>query len=230
MQSQAANMVFSLDASMYASALTEMFTQILELCQQYMPERVYTLVVGQDGVQPLNIARDEIQGKYHIFCRGNDINSNPQLRAQKAFMRVQTLLNPQTMQIGVVTPMNAFEILKNFLQADGELAWQAMLTPPQPPPPPPPPVQIMMDNLTDAEQSQVLQRNGIEPDPLGRSVRRRVEMNEKLNKVNMEEAKALTGMLKVKGDIDAKEKELEQKAEIGGREAFGGTNRRKKNE
>jgi len=229
MQSQAANMVFSLDAAMYAFSLTEMFTQILELCQQYMPERIYTLIVGQDGVQPLNISRDEIQGKYHIYCRGNDINSNPQLRAQKAFMRVQTLLNPQTMQIGVVTPMNAFEILKNFLQADGEIMWQSMITPPQPPPPPPPPVQIDMENLTDAEQSQVLQRSGIEPDPLGRAVKRRIELNESLNSVKMEEAKALTGMLKVKGDIDAKEKELEQQAEIGGRESFGGNTRRKKN-
>jgi hypothetical protein len=230
MQSQAANMVFSLDASMFANSLTEMFTQILELCQQYMPERIYTLVVGQDGVQPLNISRDEIQGKYHIYCRGNDINSNPQLRAQKTFARVQVLLNPQTMQIGVVTPMNAFEVLKNYLQSDGELAWQSMISPPQPPPPPPPPVQVSMEDLTDGEQAQVVERIGIIPDPKGRAVERRVDLNERLSKVNMEEAKTLTGMLKVKGDMDAKEKELELQAEIGGRESLGGSQRRSKSE
>jgi hypothetical protein len=179
MQSQAANMVFSLDAAMYADSLTEIFTQMLELCQQYMPERVYTLVVGTEGVQPLKISRDEIQGKYSVFCRGNDVNSNPQLRAQKSFARVQVLLNPTVMQMGVVTPMNAFNVLKHYLQSDGELAWQEMITPPQPQPPAPPDIKIGMQDLEDGEQAQVLTRIGIKPDMQGRALKSAAMIQEK---------------------------------------------------
>ena len=217
MQSQAANMVFSLDAAMYAQSLTEVFTQILELCQQYMPERIYTLVVGQDGVQPLNISRDEIQGKYHIYCRGNDINSNPQLRAQKAFARVQVLLNPQTMQIGVVTPMNAFEVLKNYLQSDGELAWQAMITPPQPPPPPAPPIKLAMDDLEDGEKAQVLQRMGIQPDIRGRQLKSQSITQEKSVEQESKKVDNLTKIVDAIGGLDESEE-----GEIGGSQELGG--------
>jgi len=217
MQSQAANMVFSLDAAMYAASLTEIFTQILELCQQYMPERVFALVVGQDGIQPLNITRDEIQGKYHIYCRGNDINSNPQLRAQKSFARVQVLLNPQTMQIGVVTPMNAFEILKNYLQADGELAWQAMITPPQPPPMPAPPIKLAMQDLEDGEKAQVLQRMGIQPDVRGRQLKSQATVQEKSVEQESVKVDNLKKIVDAIGGLDEGEE-----SEIGGSQELGG--------
>jgi hypothetical protein len=214
MQSQAANMVFSLDASMYASSLAEIFNQILELCQQYMPDRIYTLVVGQEGVQPLHVSRDEIQGKYHIFCRGNDINSNPQLRAQKALSRVQVLLNPITMQMGVVNPMNAYNILKHYLQSDGELAWKEMITSPQPPQPPPPPVKIGMQDLEDGEQAQVLQKVGIQPDIESRRLKSDAIVQEKTNE---QEAQKIENIVKM---VDAAAS-LDQGEDIGGSEEVG---------
>jgi hypothetical protein len=215
MQSQAANMVFSLDASMYANSLTEIFTQILELCQQYMPERIFTLIVGQEGIQPLNISRDEIQGKYHIACRGNDINSNPQLRAQKAFARVQVLLNPQLAMTGVVNPMNVFNILKNYLQSDGELMWQTMITPPQPPPPQPLPVKVDMDNLEDGEKAQVLARMGIKPDMMGRQLKSGAMMQEKAMEQESMKVDNLSKIVDAIGGLD------EEGSEIGGSQDIG---------
>jgi hypothetical protein len=214
MQSQAANMVFSLDASMFANSLTEIFTQILELCQQYMPERIFTLIVGQEGIQPLNIARDEIQGKYHIFCRGNDINSNPQLRAQKSMARVQVLLNPQLAMTGVVTPMNVFNILKNYLQSDGELAWQAMITPPQPPQPQPLPVKVDMDNLQDGEQAQVLARMGIKPDIQGRQLKSQAIIQEKGMEQETQKVNNLSKIVDAIGGLD------EEGSQIGGSQSL----------
>jgi hypothetical protein len=215
MQSQAANMVFSLDASMFANSLTEIFTQILELCQQYMPERIFTLIVGQEGVQPLNISRDEIQGKYHIACRGNDINSNPQLRAQKAFARVQVLLNPQLAMTGVVNPMNVFNILKNYLQSDGELMWQTMITPPQPPPPQPLPVKVDMDNLEDGEKAQVLARMGIKPDMMGRQLKSQATLQEKSMEQESAKVDNLSKIVDAIGGLD------EEGSEIGGTQDIG---------
>jgi len=183
MQAQNANQVFSLDATMWTASLSELFTQMLELCQQYMPERVFALVTGQDDLEPIHMTRDEIQGKYHIVCRGNDTNTNPYVKAQKSQMRVQLLLNEITLNTGVVTPPNIYNILKNYLQDDGAIAWKQMISMPQPPQPPqPPPAATLIKpdykDLTDAEQAQVLQSAGIKPDPVGRAMERQEMMRE----------------------------------------------------
>jgi len=175
MHQQSASQVFSLDATLFTNSLTEMFTQILELCQQYMPEEVFALLSGSEGVEPLHMTRDEIQGKYHLVCRGNDQNTNPTLKAQKAVARLQMLLNPIVMQTGVVNPMNVYNILKRYLQDDGEMAWQELISQPTPPPPPPVDVKVKMDDLTEPEQDQVVQRLGIEPDPQGRILNAEME-------------------------------------------------------
>jgi hypothetical protein len=200
---------------MFANSLGELFTQILEFCQQYMPERIFTLVIGENGIQPLNISREEIQGKFHIFCRGNDINSNPQLRAQKALARVQVLLSPVPLQTGVVNPVNVFNILKNYLQSDNELAWQAMITPPQPPPPPIPPVKMGMEDLEDGEKAQVLQRMGIKPDMQGRALKSEAMLQEKASE---QESTKVDNLVKI---VDAVAS-LEDEEEIGGSQEIGG--------
>ncbi len=183
MQQQSANTVFSLDVSIFTAALTELFTQILELCQQYMPERVYALISGENGVEPIHLTRDEIQGKYTILVRGNDINSNPVLRAQKALARAQLLLSEVPLKMGIVTPFNAYNILKRYLQDDGELAWKELITQPQQQPPPPAPAVSIIkpdfDSLTDAEQAELLTQIGLKPDITGRALKSRAITEDK---------------------------------------------------
>jgi len=197
MQAQSANMVFSLDASMFANSIAEIFTHMLDLCQQYMPERVFAMVVGTDGMAALNISRDEIQGKYHIICRGNDITSNPQLRLQKALSRIQVLLSPAVMQSGVVTPPNIYNIMKYYLQYDSEMAWREMISMPPPPPPPipAPETKVEFEELTDMEQAQILQSRGLQPDVTGRRLRSKAIIQEK--------------------DVDQKSKQVDNLVKIG---------------
>jgi hypothetical protein len=183
MQAQNANQVFSLDASMWTMSLSEVFTQMLELCQQYMPERVFALVTGQDDLEPIHMTRDEIQGKYNIVCRGNDTNTNPYVKAQKSQMRVQLLINELMLQTGVITPPNIYNIIKRYLQDDGEIAWKELISMPQPPqqPQPPPAATLIKpnyDDLTDAEQAQVLVSAGVQPDAIGRAMERQEMMRE----------------------------------------------------
>lgn len=183
MQAQAANTVFGLDVVLFTSALSELFTQILELCQQYMPERVFALVSGENGVEPLHLTRDEIQGKYDIIARGNDTNSNPMLKAQKSLSRVQVLLNPVTLQSGVVNQQNIYNILKRYLQDDGEIGWKELISMPQPQAPQPPPPATLIkpgfEDLTDAEQAQVLASAGVRPDMQGRALKSQAIIQEK---------------------------------------------------
>ena len=214
MQSQAANTVFSLDAAIFAEAMGDLFTHILDLCQQYMPEKIFAQVVGTDGITPLHMTRDKIQGKFHTFCRGNDITSNPQLRIQKAMSRIQILLNPETVQLGVVTPENAYNVLKYYLQYDGELAWKEMISMPKPPQPPPPApdTKITFGDLTDGEQAQILASRGVKPDIKGRSMKSKAITDDKTADRRTEEIKSLTDIAKLFGDKkDAKEKSKSKK-------------------
>lgn len=183
MQAQQANQVFSLDASLFTHSMSQMFAMILEFCQQYMPERIFTLITGENGVEPLHLTRDEIQGKYHIICRANDINSNPGLRAAKSLARVQLLLSPVPLQLGIVNPGNAFNVLKQYLQDDGVMGWQELISMPQPQPPQLPPAAAVIkpnfDKLTDAEQAQVLSSAGVRPDVQGRALKSSAIIEEK---------------------------------------------------
>ena len=181
MQAQNANQVFSLDVVVWTNSLSELFTQSLELCQQYMPERVFALISGQNDLEPLHLTRDEIQGKYNIVCRGNDTNTNPYVKAQKSQMRVQLLINPLMLQTGVITPPNIYNILKRYLQDDGEIAWKELISMPQPPPQTPPQSMIQpdYDEMTDMEKAQVLSQSNIQPDVQGRGMRKMEELDDK---------------------------------------------------
>ena len=218
MQAQNANQVFSLDASMWTASLSELFTQMLELCQQYMPERVFALVVGQDDLEPIHMTRDEIQGKYSIVCRGNDTNTNPYVKAQKSQMRVQLLINELMLQTGVVTPPNIYNILKNYLQDDGAIAWKQMISMPQPPQPPqPPPAATLIKpdykDLTDGEQAQVLQSAGIVPDIEGRKMERMEMRNEEISEDDMNQHQKKVDIAKLLVELkNAQTKEKQAKS------------------
>jgi len=207
MQSQSASIVFSLDATLFANALSELYSQILELCQQYMPERVYALVVGERGIEPIHMTRDEIQGKYTLVARGNDITSNPQLRIQEALSDIQVLLSPVPLQSGIVQPSNVYNILKRYLQSKNELSWQSLISPPAPPKPPvAPEVKIKFDELTDAEQAQVLQSRNVKPDVSGRALKSDAITQEKhieQGKTKLEGYKVLADIVDQVGAVNA---------------------------
>jgi hypothetical protein len=217
MQAQAANIVFYFDSTIFANALSEIYSQILELCQQYMPERVFALVVGEEGVEPINMSRDEIQGKYTMVARGNDVTSNPQLRIQDAMTDVQILLSSIPLQTGVVNPMNVFQILKRYLQSKGELAWQALISQPQQQPPPvAPEVRINFDDLTDGEQAQVLSSRNVKPDVQGRALKSSAMIQEKQaeqEKTTAEVAKTYSEVFSNIGGDDEEEKDAKARGE-----------------
>ena len=182
MQAQAAGQVFSLDASLFTDSLTEIFIFMLELCQQYMPERIFALVTGGEDVVPLNMTRDEIQGKYQVVARANDINSNPNVKLQKAYDRVELLINPMLMRMGIVTPINVYNILKRYMQDTGEVGWKDLISIPTPQPPNSPDVKIPFDELAEGEQAQILMKHGIKPDFFGRHLEKQMEITNEENK------------------------------------------------
>ena len=183
-QQQSMNSIFSLDADMHRDCFAELFTWVYDLWSQYGDDEVEFKYFGNDvGSQgeDIKLTKEEIQGKYKITIRGNDQNTNPQLRLQKAQAIMQASLNPIALQTGVITPVHLANAYKRFYQELDIPNWEELLNV-QPQPQQPSPAQMIppqFGDLTDAEQAQILAGSGIQPDVEGRALRKESEEEEK---------------------------------------------------
>ena len=183
-QVQGAQMTFSLDAMMFVDSVEELVNWIWDLWCQYGNDEEEFAYFGKDGWEKIRLSREEVKGRYKITIRGNDKNTNPQVRMQKAAMVLQDFENPQIaqalMQSGVMTPVNMYNALKMKYQLLEIPNWQELITMPQPKPqapPPPPPVKMNMLDLTPIEQAQVKQKFGIQPDMHGMMLKQQEDSN-----------------------------------------------------
>lgn len=162
---------FALDIRHHTESFSELLTQIFELWNQYGPDEYEFNYFGDTGNEPIKLTKEEIQGRYRISVRGNDQNTNPQVKLQKAQAILTGVTNPILIQTGVITPEQIAEGYKRYLQAldipNIERLTAAQIIP----------VDQVAQNakftgadLTDAEKAQVLERMGIKPDLMGRAL------------------------------------------------------------
>lgn len=181
LQTQNQQMAFSLDADMFRGQIEELFNWFWELWCQYGDDEYEFSYFGKEGWEKIKLSREEVQGKYKVTVRGNDQNTNPQVRLQKAQAILAGMENPLLLQMGVVTPQNVANALKLVYQELDIPNWQELVTFPQPAPqqpPPPPPVKMAMDDLTPLEQAQVKAKFGIQPDAQGMMLKQQENSNE----------------------------------------------------
>jgi hypothetical protein len=62
---------------------------------------------------------DKFSTDFDFELSGNSEESNKQLRLQSALQIYQITSNPMDMQLGIITPENRFEAIKNLLKAQG---------------------------------------------------------------------------------------------------------------
>lgn len=171
LQNQNMQQVFSLDADLLRMSMEELFNWVWNLWCQYGEDEYEFAYFGKEGYEPIKLSKEEVQGKYTITVRGNDDNTNPQNRIQKAQMIMGAMQNPAALQSGVITPMNLANAYKRMYMDLDIPNWEELVTAPQPSPPPPPEVRINAKDLTDAEMAQVLSKRGIQPDARGRMMK-----------------------------------------------------------
>jgi hypothetical protein len=179
LQVQNQQAVFSLDAALFITQIEELFNWIWDLWCQYGDDEYEFAYFGKEGWEKIRLSREEVQGKYKITVRGNDQNTNPQVRLQKAQAVLAGMENPLLAQMGVITPINVANALKLIYQELDIANWQELVTFPQPRPqipPPPPPVKMGMDDLTPQEQAQVKAKYGIQPDVQGMALKHQEEL------------------------------------------------------
>jgi len=191
LQNQNMQQVFSLDADLFRSAFQQLFNWIWELWCQYGDDEYEFAYFGQDGLENIKLTKEEIQGKYNIKVRGNDQNTNPQNKIQKAQAVFTTAQNEAALQMGVIKPHHLAAIYdymyksldipdhQKFHEDSQQLFQQFKQAQQQPPPPPPPPVKLDLEDMTDQEVAQVLQKYGIQPDTQGRSLKSKAKLQEK---------------------------------------------------
>lgn len=182
LQQQNMNTTFSMDSSVFIDTFSEIFSWIYELWCQYGKDEVEFAYFGTDNkAETIKLTREEIQG-YKIVVRGNDQNTNPQVRLQKAQAVLQGVLNPVALQTGVVTPAQIVEGYKEYYQQLGVDHWERFVNAqPQPMPQPgqgPQPINPKFSDLADGEQAQILAKHGINPDMEGRMLKKQVELHD----------------------------------------------------
>ena len=211
LQNQNMQQVFSLDADMFRGQFEELINWVYELWCQYGDDQYEFMYFGQSSNgERIKITKEELQGKYKIAIRGNDQNTNPQVRLQKAQQILMAAQNPVYLQTGVMNPMNLFNGLKRFYQELDVPNWEELVTPPQPPPPPNPNVKVNMDELTDAEAAQVLAKQGIQPDMQGRALKSQAIVQEKMSKQKLENIEALSMVSDMIGDGEKNQRRAEK--------------------
>lgn len=182
MQQQSANTVFTLDADQFRMQFSELFEYVWDLWCQYGNDEEEFNYFGENGWEKIRLTKEEIQGKYRFIIRGNDQNTNPNVKISKAQQIVTAITNPVLLQTGVVTPPQIIAGMKRFFQILDIEGWEQFINtqPPAPPQPPPPGAFIKpkFDDLTDAEQAQVLASVGVQPDAEGRMMEKQMEMQE----------------------------------------------------
>lgn len=197
LQQQNLGSIFSLDASMYIEQFSQLFTMVWELWNQYGDEDYEFLYFGDAAFpkgEKVRLTREEIQGKYTITVRGNDQNTNPNVKLQKAQQILMGVTNPLLLQTGVVTPMHIANGMKRFYQALDVANWQELMNEkPQPIQQEKEPLvkfSAKFEELEPVEQAQILSGIGIQPDVNGRMMDERIENAKKVAEVSSERASA----------------------------------------
>jgi len=220
-QMQQANMqqVFSLDADMLREAFAELFVWCWDLWSQYGDEQYEFLYFGQDSGKQgevIKLSREETQNKYTITVRGNDQNTNPQVKMERVQQILAATFNPMAVQSGVVSPIHMAQAIKRLYQTLDVPNYEELVSSPEQL------MQIMQgqqqareeqrlrdesdfikvraEDMTDGEIAQLLTKRGIKPDVQGRLLN---EQNRRQEKDVEQEAKGYELLTKV---LDSKTK------------------------
>jgi len=107
----------------FFNGLTEIWAQIHELNQRFLPERKKILVSGNidAGEDPYQTITDthEIEGRYQFDFKANVFNSSKVAMQQALGTLMTTYINEMTIQMGLIQPDGAYRLLRDFGKANG---------------------------------------------------------------------------------------------------------------
>lgn len=121
----------------YLKRLNRGFKKLLhgmfELVQEKMPDGLQFRLIGDDGNSYwANVqSRAEIVGMYDFELEGSSANSNKQVQMDTAQQIYQMTGSPLDIQLGIISPQERYEAIKNLLQAMGVKNYSKFIRKPQ---------------------------------------------------------------------------------------------------
>lgn len=96
-------------------------TFLFHKLQQRLPPGFQFRILGDDGNDYWAQIEDpsELAGMYDFEVEGNSANSNVQVQKETANQVYQLTANPMDIQLGIITPLERYEAIKNLLQTMG---------------------------------------------------------------------------------------------------------------
>lgn len=159
----------NIEGDMVCNGFSDLFQMIFADWCQYGPDSYEFQYFGPNAngqFESIKIKKEMLQG-HIIQIRGNDANTNPSTRIQKAMSIMQNVADPISLQMGITTPMNVYNAKREVYLQLGVNPDLYVSPPPPPSPPPLPKITIGMEDLTPKEAIQVKGKMGIQPDVEG---------------------------------------------------------------
>ena len=104
--------------------LAEIWQQIHELNQTFLPEKKKFKIAGfvkpnQDPYQEIT-DKKQIEGRYQFTFKANAFNTSKMAMQQALNEMIATLINPLMIQLGLVTPDNVYNMLRDKAKSQGQ--------------------------------------------------------------------------------------------------------------
>lgn len=94
---------------------------LFHMLQDKTPEGLEYRITGDNGMVNYRVitSRKDLQGMYDFEVEGNSANSNKQMQLEQANMVIQMSSNPLFLQLGIISPKEVYEALKNLYKVNG---------------------------------------------------------------------------------------------------------------
>lgn len=106
---------------------------MFEMIQEKMPAGLEFRILGDDGQQYFRQVREraEIAGSYDFELEASSANSNKQVQLDSAQQLYQMTANPLDIQLGLISPIERFEAVKNLMVTMGIKNYSKFVKKPQ---------------------------------------------------------------------------------------------------
>ena len=116
--------------------LTQVWSHIHQLNQRFLPEKKKYMVAGylkpeDDPYEEINTTK-EIEGNFQFDFRANVFNTSKEILQSSMQQLMGTLMNPLMVQLGLVTPDNIYQMVRDYSKSLGQDAEYKYITPPSP--------------------------------------------------------------------------------------------------
>lgn len=111
----------------------EAVNYIFKMLQERLPDSFTFRLLGDDGSQLFATVKSkaEIAGSYDFELEANSANSNKAIQIEQANNVYATIMNPLLFQLGIVSPIEAYNALKTKLQVEGVRDFSRYIRKPQ---------------------------------------------------------------------------------------------------